>query len=121
MRQRYLLGRYNRQRYVDQYKFLSEQYNPNEFFIVSTDQNRTIQSGYSELMGLYPPESAERLTIGMVTNLRAGIGLPPFKVRDVDEINTDLGLWPVSNGFAAVDVKIFGDQDGVDSTSCKWI
>ena len=89
--------------------------------MVSTDQNRTIQSGYSELMGLYPPGYGEQLTDGMVMNLRAGVGLLPFKVRDADSINTGLGLWPVPNGFEAVDVKIFGNQDGVDSTNCKWI
>ena len=54
MRQRYLLGERNRQRYVEQYKFLSEKYVPEEIEIVSTDYYRTIQSAYSEINGMYP-------------------------------------------------------------------
>jgi len=42
MRQRYLLGRYSRERYVDQYGLLSPEYSPLEFEIQSTDVNRTI-------------------------------------------------------------------------------
>ena len=55
MRQRYLLGQHNRERYVDEYSFLSAKYNPTEVYMQSTNVNRTMQSGYSELMGLYPP------------------------------------------------------------------
>lgn len=49
----------------------------------STDVNRTIQSGYSELMGLYPPglSDAEPLTPGMVQNINEDWAVP-FKVRD---------------------------------------
>ena len=54
MRQRYLLGRMNRQRYVDQYKFLSDKYVPEEIEVVSTDYYRTMQSGYAEINGMYP-------------------------------------------------------------------
>ena len=61
MRERYLLGRRNRQRYVDEYGLISEDYNPSEFYIQSTNVNRTVQSGYSELMGLYPVGSGDRL------------------------------------------------------------
>lgn len=55
MRQRYLLGKFNRERYINQYKLLDENYNPDQLHIVSTDVFRTIQSSYSELLGLYPP------------------------------------------------------------------
>lgn len=33
MRQRYLLGRYNRQRYTETFPLLSNDYNPEEFYI----------------------------------------------------------------------------------------
>ena len=55
MRQRYLLGRHNRKRYTEDYSFLSDKLVPDEVLMISTDVNRTIMSGYSELMGLYPP------------------------------------------------------------------
>ena len=61
MRERYLLGRRNRQRYIDEYGLISEEYNPREFYIQSTNVNRTVQSGYSELMGLYPVGSGAKL------------------------------------------------------------
>ena len=90
MRQRYLLGRYNRERYTKTFEFLSEDYEPTEFYMQSDDVIRTIQSGYSELMGLYPPgkSGAAKLSDGMKMNLEDGIGMPPFKVRDADLINS---------------------------------
>ena len=62
MRQRYLLGRHSRERYTETYKLLSKEYDPSEVYIQSTNVNRTMQSGYSELMGLYPPGQGEQLT-----------------------------------------------------------
>jgi len=62
MRQRYLLGRRNRERYVEAYNLISDVYTPGEVYMQSTNVNRTMQSGYSELMGLYPPGAGERLT-----------------------------------------------------------
>jgi hypothetical protein len=47
MRQRYLLGKLNRMRYVEQYQFLSKTFNPSEIEVVSTDYYRTMQSAYS--------------------------------------------------------------------------
>ena len=66
MRQRYLLGRHSRERYTQQYQLLSEEYDPREVYMQSTNVNRTMQSGYSELMGLYPPgQGAARMTLPM--------------------------------------------------------
>ena len=62
MRQRYLMGRYARERYTNQYKLLSSEFTPGEVYVQSTDVNRTIQSGYSELMGLYPPGNGAKLS-----------------------------------------------------------
>ena len=55
MRQHVLNGRYNRERYVTQYKLLSAYNVPSEIQIVSTTVDRTFQSIYSEMLGLYPP------------------------------------------------------------------
>ena len=46
MRQRYLLGKYNRQR-LDQYGFMTN----NSMLVESTDYYRTIQSAYAEISG----------------------------------------------------------------------
>ena len=58
MRQRYLLGAYNRQRYVEEHGLLDPEEGPEQMLMMSTLYNRTMQSGYSELMGMFPPTSA---------------------------------------------------------------
>jgi Histidine phosphatase superfamily (branch 2) len=57
MRHRHLLGKFNRERYVKYYGLLDSSYNPNQIYVQSTAVDRTMQSGYAELMGLYPPGS----------------------------------------------------------------
>ena len=56
MRQRYLLGRYNRQRYTEDYQFLDLEQGSKQVKMFSTLVDRTMQSGYSELMGLFNPD-----------------------------------------------------------------
>lgn len=53
MRQRYLLGKYNYERYGEALGG-EELMHPNgKLDILSTDYYRTMQSGYSEIAGLY--------------------------------------------------------------------
>jgi hypothetical protein len=54
-RMHFLLGIRNRQRYIEEKKFLSEKYDPHELLIYSTYKNRTIDSATAQLQGLYPP------------------------------------------------------------------
>ena len=42
MRQRYLQGRFNRQKYVEQYGLLDSTYNPSQIFVQSTGYLRTL-------------------------------------------------------------------------------
>ena len=90
MRQRYLLGAHNRKRYTETYPFLSSEYNPKEFYIQSTNVNRTLQSGYSELLGLFPAGSGTPLTNAQARAV-AGVSRPPFNVRDARALNAELG------------------------------
>ena len=53
-RQLYLLGVKSRERYITNFKLINAKYNPNELFIKSTDTNRTIESTYSFIHGLFP-------------------------------------------------------------------
>jgi len=62
MRQRFLLGDFNRQRYLNLYNLLDEDYNPNQIYAQSTDVLRVIMSTYAEFMGLYPPKQQSPLT-----------------------------------------------------------
>ena len=83
MRQRYLLGRYNRERFIENTDFISKTYKPNEIYMQSTNVNRTMQSGYSELMGLYPPQvgGAEQLTKKQAESLTKTINYENYFVR----------------------------------------
>jgi hypothetical protein len=90
MRQRMLVGFYNRQRYIEEFKLLDETYNPNQIFMLSTDVFRTIQSAYSELMGLYPPGTGKPLTEREHKLLRSNKSLPPIKIRNSNSLLENL-------------------------------
>jgi len=53
IRQRYLLGKYGRQRYVEVFGALNQHNTPqqNDMYVQSTDFYRTIQSAYAQLYG----------------------------------------------------------------------
>lgn len=83
----YLLGVKFRKRYNN---FLSKQYSPQEIYIRSTDTNRTIESVYSFLQGLYPegPEIKEK-----VRNAKDIIYPPNIKYKeDFDYILNKYGI-----------------------------
>jgi hypothetical protein len=58
MRQRYLLGRYARNKYAEEFDLLDPDFLEGQIYCQSTDVDRTLQSCYSELLGLYPPKEA---------------------------------------------------------------
>ena len=121
MRQRYLLGRHSRERYTKTYPLLSEEYDPSEFYIQSTNVNRTMQSGYSELMGLYPAGQGDKLSDPMIAMVTPGL---PFNVRDADKINQELGSDALPNGASIVPIFVYNNDDINDDVSydgCPYI
>ena len=65
-----------------------------EVSIETTHYDRTFQSGYSEMMGLFPPGTLlenEKLSreemFGLETDIR---GMPPITIRDHETINYKL-------------------------------
>ena len=85
MRQRFLLGTFNRMRYIDHYGLLDDNFNPNQIYAQATDLHRVLQSTYSEFMGLYPvgnaSNSPNHLSEGEIRSIKDDRGLPPMKVR----------------------------------------
>jgi len=81
MRQRYALGRFNRQRYIEREQLLDEVYNPAQLYVQSTGVDRTLQSTYSELQGLYYQNTNKPVPRGWA--------LPPLKVRSANTIKSD--------------------------------
>ncbi len=54
MHQHYILGSQLRQKYVQEHKFLSPNFNESEFLLYATNFNRTITSVISHMLGFYP-------------------------------------------------------------------
>lgn len=58
MRMHYLIGVRSRQKYKGLFK---KTYDPREIYVKSTDQNRTISSAQSQLLGMFPPRTGIEL------------------------------------------------------------
>ena len=102
MRQRYLLGAYNAKKYSEKYDLIDLEHGEEQVLMMSTLVNRTMQSGYSELMGMFSPNNkrAVLLTHKQVLAVSpGGVASPPFKVRDQREISKELGNDALPNGF----------------------
>merc|ERR1712156_1328651 len=89
----------------------------------STNVNRTMQSGYSELMGLYPPGQGARLSSVQISSL-SGVAAPPFKVRNAKAINDQLGDKALPEAFVQVHIAEYNNGDIHDDAStdgCAYI
>ena len=81
-RMQYLLGLRNRKRYITgKDKFLSEQYDPHEILIFSSNVNRTIQSVGAQIQGFYPSSSDK------LSEEQYEIAVPPFSFDIENEKN----------------------------------
>jgi hypothetical protein len=125
MRQRYLLGQLNRQRYIDEYELLSTK---EEIFVQTTSYDRTFQSAFSELMGMFPPGTlteSELLTQAQLDGLNVGgRGMPPLSIRNANAINLDLGRDPLPNGFVSIPVYNHKEStpiDDVNMAGCDYV
>jgi hypothetical protein len=87
MRQHYLIGYELRNRYVIQSQVLSENFTATEIYVRSTDVNRTLQSAYSQLQGLYPEGTGPSLS---ELSLQA-TAVPPIRVTNLTNIQDELG------------------------------
>lgn len=128
MRQRYLLGAYNAKRYTEEFQLLDMQNeNEEEILFVSTIVNRTIQSGYSELMGMARPyqRAQDKLTERQEQALApGGVASPPFRVRDQRKLNEELGVFALPEGLFQMPLfnRIEADlADDLDLTGCDYV
>jgi hypothetical protein len=125
MRQRYLLGSINRERYIEEYQLLTKK---EQVYVQTTTYDRTFQSGFSELMGLFPPGSLtadEMLTQVQWEQLsQGGRGMPPMNIRNLVSINNDLGLNPLPNGFVSIPIynhKEASPMDDINMSGCSYV
>lgn len=118
------MGRYARERYTNEFNLLNPQFTPGEVYVQSTDVNRTIQSGYSELMGLYPAGNGPKISQAQADNLATGKGMPPIKIRNAAVVNMELGQNPLPNGFVSVPIFAYLNVDINDQLSmdaCPYV
>ena len=129
MRQRCLLGAQNRERYTEKYNLIDLDGDINaQVHMESTIYNRTMQSGYSELLGMFPPQNnsmKDALSTNQVSALRdGGISAPPFGVRHVPDIETALGDQALPHGYTQIPIFNKNDQpldDDLDMGGCKYV
>ena len=94
-RMEYILGLRNRLRYITKkYKFLSENFDPHELLVYSTDKNRTILSMASQLQGLYPisSKSGEILTQEQIQNAYPQVNVSCDEIKQEIENMKDNAL-----------------------------
>ena len=128
MRQRYLLGRYNFEKYGSKFDFEDQDQSLlQNLYVQSTDVYRTITSGYSELTGFISSNSQplnitakQRVDMG-----QSGRGLPLFNVRRSIEIQDSLGHQAIVDGFVNQPIHTFIDHpvwdDNLAMESCKYV
>ena len=97
-RMHYLLGVSMKKRYNN---FLSEKFNPNEIYIISTDVNRTMMSSYSHLQGMYDNSTVsllneKQINITNIQNLNYSEKIQK-KIEDLkySYIQNGINLFPV--------------------------
>ncbi|OMJ90891.1 hypothetical protein SteCoe_6653 [Stentor coeruleus] len=91
IRQHYLLGTALRQKYINELKFLSPNYNQSEIYVFSSDRNRTIISAFSQMQGLYPPGTGFQLR----SQAMETIAQPPINVKNLQKTISQLSLNPL--------------------------
>mmetsp|Transcript_14507 Transcript_14507/g.24758 ORF Transcript_14507/g.24758 Transcript_14507/m.24758 type:complete len:179 (-) Transcript_14507:799-1335(-) len=139
MRQRYLLGRYMRQKLVDngfgfnksrtvnfdEYEYLAEH-------AISTNLYRTIQSGYSEIIGFSNAtihnelDSDLLLTAAQAQNMKDNKrGTVKFAVRRGLELKTSLDTKSIVEGYTRIPIHTYMDRpqfdDDIETKSCGYV
>ena len=109
-RMHYLLGLRNRIRYIDEYKFLNEAFNPHEILIYSSPFNRTINSVSSQLQGLYP-QSVKKGEI--IRDDQEPYSRPQVRINytKIDEEKEKLGNYALPNSMMIAPVRMINNNE----------
>lgn len=103
MRQRYLLGKYNQAHYGTELGDSDLLEKGGGLYVQSTDVNRTIVSGYSELLGMingtnmpFGPNLTHAQVVGLEHQSR---GVVPFLARNASTVKSNLTDHAIVDGF----------------------
>ena len=103
LRSHYLLGVATRKNYNN---FLSQNFDPNEIFIISTDVNRTIMSAMANLQGIYNNLTIFNLTELQINNSVINSLNETYKIK-IDEKIKELNNSYIQNGINIIPIHLF--------------
>ena len=103
LRSHYLLGAATRKKYKD---FLSEKFDPNEIFIISTDVNRTLVSAMANLQGIYTNYTTPNLTEFQINKSKISNLNETYQIK-IDEKINELKNSYIQNGISVIPVHTF--------------
>ena len=103
LRAHYLLGTATKNRYKE---FLSQSFDTNEIFIISTDSNRTIVSAMSNLQGIYHNYTTPNLTQNQIKHAKIS-GLNQTYKEKIDEMINKLNNSYVKDGASIMPIHVF--------------
>ena len=108
-RMHYLLGLRNRERYITNFKFLSEKFDPHEILIYSSSFNRTLNSVGSQIQGLYPQymELGERITEDQITRAKPRVALS----NNITEHEKSLGERALPNYMVVAPIRMINHNE----------
>ena len=86
--------------------FLSEKFDPNEIFIISTDVNRTIVSAMANLQGIYTNFTTPNLTEFQINKSKINNLNETYQIK-IDEKINELKNSYIQNGITVIPVHIF--------------
>lgn len=86
MRQHYLIGTQVRKTYIEKHKLIPSTYNISEVSFFSTDRTRTLESGMSQLSGIYPPAIWQQ----QLNEWQQKNAVPPVPIDDLEKIQKEL-------------------------------
>ena len=106
-RMEYILGLFLRKNYYDT-NFLSQTFDPREIYLISSDINRTIQSAYSMLQGLYPSLNGPELNEKQIQFAVAPINLTDPEIQE--EIR-EIGNYSLPNKKNVIPVHLYNVKE----------
>ena len=110
-RMHYILGYRNNERYIQKMNFLSKNYNPHEILLISSNINRTIESAFCQLQGLYPSEFNKDIKLN---EKQMNNSNPPINItKDIqDEINKLNSIFaPLPEFISTIPFHIYHDLE----------
>ena len=119
-RMHYALGLRNRKKYIEELKFLSENFNPHEILIYSSQINRTLLSAASQLQGWYPFGTGEILKNEQIEGALPQVDIP----NDIKEKLKNLSNSALPGQMSLAPIRMINNNERkiiiYDIEQCKF-